>query len=173
MSKKAIFFPLLILLIIIGVYYSQNLIWEQKLPSPNWSRSFPIDIQSTQKTNPYVENIDNKASIYFKTDKDITHLVCTTINCTTVNRSPVKTTVYSSIWGYKGAIAYIDKGNLMIEKSGKKTKLDQNVLNFQGNQRTIVYWKEKEVKLYNSQTGSHANDLFFKKRYFTCHSSSK
>jgi hypothetical protein len=154
MNKKAILYPLLGLLIIIGIYYSQNLIWEQKLPSPNWSRSYPINVHSTQKINPYVVNIDNKANIYFKTDTNITHLSCSTIKCKTVKSFPVKTTLYSSIWGYKGAIAYLDKGILWIEKNGKKSKLDDDVLNFQGNQGTIIYWKEKEVKLYDSKSDS-------------------
>jgi hypothetical protein len=146
MKTKAIVYPLIVIIALLGLLFYEHLKTETALPSEGWSRSINFDVTSSIISNPYVTRSEDFYYLYFPTEKGVIRL---TLNEQLKVKQrltlPIQVPSNTHLWAHEKHLIFVEQSELKLY-NGKTTKtLAKNVTNFTVNKDTLLFWKENEL----------------------------
>ncbi|WP_155890155.1 hypothetical protein [Peribacillus kribbensis] len=146
LTKKAYFFPILILLVLLVLLFIENLRQELKLPSPGWSRSYNLNEKAVYPVKPYVRD----SSIYFAGDSSVTKVECgDTLKCTKNKISGISLSGNSEFWAKDQKVIYQDNDSLYVFDGKKAEEKEKGITSARIEKDWIVFWKENELYVFD------------------------
>ncbi|PLT28507.1 hypothetical protein [Peribacillus deserti] len=149
MTKRAYFYPFVILVILLAILFAENIRLETKLPSEGWSRSYNLKAESSSLAKPFTLN----QIAYFSEDNQIAEIACTdTMECTKKTRAKTAVPGNSEIWIDNTKTVYQDGTNLFLVKNGETSQIAADITNVKTSENFVLYWKDQKLYQFNPST---------------------
>ncbi|MBM7693377.1 hypothetical protein JOC77_002817 [Peribacillus deserti] len=149
MTKRAYFYPVVILAILLAMLFAENIRLETKLPSDGWSRSYNFKAESSTLAKPFIQN----NSVFFSEDKQIAEITCKdAMECTKTIKAKIAVPGNAEIWVKDNTVVYQDDTNLFVMKNGKTSQVVADVTYVRTGENHVLYWKEQNLFELNPST---------------------
>ena len=140
--KLRILFGIIILLLLTTFQYGVTLKEQTKLPSENWSRSFPVEIEQSnysrfqgvsEKDGYTISLLDFNTLVVFSCDEDL--------KCKQ-DRANDELNTYKNSWSDKENSYYVKDSQLIHWTSTEERVIGENVDDFFKSDTALIYWTE-------------------------------
>ncbi|OEF99439.1 hypothetical protein BHF71_09005 [Vulcanibacillus modesticaldus] len=148
---RAIYLPILITIILIGILLYRNIQSELTLPDTNWSRDVTLPM-TTMNALPFVREDANGVHIYGKEGRRVKHLVL---------KDGLRVKMESSIeidlpplkpfWAKNERLVYIKDGELFLFSEGIEKSLYQNVNGMVAKEDLVIFWQDTNLFKLDAQ----------------------
>jgi hypothetical protein len=146
MKTKAIVYPLIMIMALLGLLFYEHLKTETTLPSEGWSRSIDFGVTSSILSNPYATRLADFYHIYFPTEKGIAHLTLNQqLKVEQRSTLPLQIPSNTHLWANEKRIIFVDQSELKLYDGDTTKTLVKNVTNFRVNKESLLYWNENEL----------------------------
>ncbi|WP_019414989.1 hypothetical protein [Paenisporosarcina sp. TG20] len=152
MTNKLKYLSIGIILLLIGFQYTVVLDQQKSLPSPDWSRSFPSNVDAGNYSK--IQNVptDNGFAISLLDFEQLVFLHCSAdLQC--VNKwSNSQLNPYKNTWS-DGETTYFIKDDSLIRKStiGEEIKISPNVDNFIKSGDKLAFWLKNQKVIFQQE----------------------
>ena len=154
MSKKAIVIPIITAIIMLLLYYVNNVRLEMALPDEGWGRSTDLKSSSNYPMEYYSYQEDDQLHVFMPDDRHVSYKVFDQ-NFKLKKEESILAEVAPGepIWASDNQLIYLDNHQLIINQDGKTKVIDKETTSFTSTKSGVLYWNENELKEYNASTG--------------------
>lgn len=153
-NYKALLLPLAVVLLLIGMVVWNNIRQETKLPNEDWSRSISLPAESIS-SEPIAVKEDNQYYIYTHLKEGIkTIKLDEKLNVVSEKTDKLPIDERGNFWTDGKKIAFISKGDLIVNEGGKQSVLDTDVEFMADTKDRFAYSKGNEVYVYDPKSGN-------------------
>jgi hypothetical protein len=145
MKTKAIVYPLMMIMALLGLLFYEHLKTETTLPSEGWSRSVDFGVTSSILSHPYATRSADFSHIYFPTEKGVVHLTLNQqLKVQRRSMLPLQIPSNTHLWANEKRLIFVDQSELKLYDGNTAKTLAKNVTNFCANKESLLYWNESE-----------------------------
>lgn len=145
--KKAVLFPIITVVLLVGLLFYQYMSMQTSLPSKGWSRSISLDIQSENPAKPVLRHEGNSNHVYVPLGQTIAHAVYDSkLKLKKQEQIPIQVPFFSKLFVKKQQFLFNKDSNLIVHnKNGKEAVIEKGVTSFSSHDETVVYWKNNQL----------------------------
>ena len=156
MGKKAIFIPIVTVILILLFYYVYNVRLETALPDEGWGRSSDLKASSNYPMEYYSYMQEDRLHVLMPEEEHVSYNVFDK-NFKIIKEGAIQAEVAPGdpIWASEQQLIYLDDHQLTLKKEEENRVIAKDIASFTPTNTGVLYWNENELKEYIASTGEN------------------
>ncbi|WP_409288683.1 hypothetical protein [Peribacillus sp. SCS-37] len=147
MTKRAVFIPLFLLLILVLLLFIENTRLETMQPSVDWSRSIETGGKASTLQAPFIHN----ERLFFAEDHGVSEIICSAgLDCKKKKVADISIPGSSAFWTDGKDVIYQDDTDLYLFRNGEKKLMEKGLSSARAGNDSLIFWKNEDLYIVDT-----------------------